>query len=149
MIGYDSGFERIIPRISRLNKTRRGKNISKVLAAAIRLIWPCDIDCNASIGKISVPHAVGIVVGCNAIIEDDVSIMSGVVIGSTHPGRQEHAHIKRGAVLGANSVILGSITIGEGAIIGAGAVITRDVPAHAVVVGHNRVINTVRTENES
>lgn len=44
--------------------------------------------------------------------------------------------IKRGASLGANATILCGITIGEQALIGAGAVVTRDIPAHALVVGN-------------
>ena len=43
--------------------------------------------------------------------------------------------IRRGATLGANATILPGITIGEFAFVGAGAVVTRSVPAHALVVG--------------
>jgi len=44
--------------------------------------------------------------------------------------------VKRGATLGANSTILCGITIGQYALIGAGAVVTKDVPDHALVVGN-------------
>ena len=44
--------------------------------------------------------------------------------------------IKRGASIGSGSVILCNVTIGENAMIGAGSVVTRDVPANAVVVGN-------------
>lgn len=44
--------------------------------------------------------------------------------------------VKRGASLGTGSTILGGVTIGEGAIVGAGSVVTRDVPARAVVAGN-------------
>lgn len=44
--------------------------------------------------------------------------------------------VKKGASIGANATILPGITIGRGAMIGAGAVVTRSVPAHAVVVGN-------------
>jgi UDP-2-acetamido-3-amino-2,3-dideoxy-glucuronate N-acetyltransferase len=43
--------------------------------------------------------------------------------------------VKRGASIGANATILCGATIGTYAIIGAGAVVTRDVPAHAIMVG--------------
>jgi len=43
--------------------------------------------------------------------------------------------VKHGATIGANATILCGITIGEYAFIGAGAVVTRDVPAHALMVG--------------
>ena len=44
--------------------------------------------------------------------------------------------VKRGATLGANSTIICGNTIGEYAFIGAGAVITADVPAYALVIGN-------------
>jgi acetyltransferase-like isoleucine patch superfamily enzyme len=47
----------------------------------------------------------------------------------------QQTRIKAGASLGSGSVILCDITIGENAIVGAGSVVTRDVPANAVVVG--------------
>lgn len=97
-----------------------------------------------------IPHAVGIVIGCTAIIEDSVEIMSGVVIGSRygHLKQRGHAHVKKGVMLGANCVLLGTITIGEYAEIGAGAVITKDVPPYAVVVGNNRIVRYKTPEEQ-
>jgi acetyltransferase-like isoleucine patch superfamily enzyme len=58
------------------------------------------------------------------------------------PGRS-HTEVRRegrvlvqdGAFLGAHVVVLPGVTIGTGAVIGAGAVVTRDIPPHAVAVG--------------
>ncbi len=47
-----------------------------------------------------------------------------------------HTLVKKGASIGARSVILPGITIGEWAMIGAGSVVTKDVPAHALVFGN-------------
>lgn len=44
--------------------------------------------------------------------------------------------VKRGASIGSNATILCGVTIGEHAIVGAGAVVTHDVPAHAIVAGN-------------
>src|SRR6185369_5570294 len=44
--------------------------------------------------------------------------------------------VKRGASLGAGAVILADLTIGEFAMVAAGAVVTKDVPAHALVLGN-------------
>lgn len=144
MIGYDSGYERAIRAVCRLNKKPQKcmKSLAKLLAALMRLIWPCDIDPGAEIGNVHIPHAVGIVIGYTAVVEDDVTIMSGVVVGGRydHLARKGHAHICRGALLGANCVILGTVTVGEYAKIGAGAVVTKDVPPRAVVVGSNKII---------
>ena len=45
-------------------------------------------------------------------------------------------HLETGCAVGANATILGGVTIGRGAMVGAGAVVTRDVPAFATVVGN-------------
>ena len=44
--------------------------------------------------------------------------------------------VKRGAAIGSNATILCGVTIGEGALVGAGAVVTKDVPAGAIVAGN-------------
>jgi hypothetical protein len=44
--------------------------------------------------------------------------------------------VRRGATLGAGAIVVCGITVGEHAFVGAGAVLTRDVPAHAYVVGN-------------
>jgi UDP-2-acetamido-3-amino-2,3-dideoxy-glucuronate N-acetyltransferase len=44
--------------------------------------------------------------------------------------------VRRGATIGANATIICGITVGEGAFVAAGAVVTRDVPAHALVAGN-------------
>ena len=54
--------------------------------------------------------------------------------------------VARGASIGSHATILPGVTIGEDALVGAGAVVTHDVPAHAVVAGvPARVVGDVRT----
>ncbi len=50
--------------------------------------------------------------------------------------RLERTVVRRGASIGSNATILCGVTVGEGALVGAGSVVTRDVPAHAVVAGN-------------
>ena len=51
--------------------------------------------------------------------------------------------VKRGASIGSNATLLCGITIGEGALVGAGSVVTKDVPAGAVVAGNPaRILKT-------
>ena len=53
-----------------------------------------------------------------------------------YPSRFPETVVKQGASIGANATILPGLTVGEGALVGAGSVVTRDVPARAVVVGN-------------
>jgi acetyltransferase-like isoleucine patch superfamily enzyme len=55
--------------------------------------------------------------------------------------------VKKGASIGSGVTILSNVTIGERAIVGAGSVVTRDVPANAIVAGNPaRVLRSVTTE---
>ena len=84
-------------------------------------------------------------------IEDNVFIGHGVTfINDRYPRatnadgslqteadwKVEHTRICKGASVGSGATILSNVTVGEGAIVGAGSVVTRDVPAHAVVAGN-------------
>ncbi len=50
--------------------------------------------------------------------------------------RWDETHVARGATLGAGCILVAPVTVGAFAMVGAGAVVTRDVPAHAIVVGN-------------
>lgn len=52
--------------------------------------------------------------------------------------------VKRGASIGANATIICGVTIGENALVGAGAVVTKDVPANAIVYGNPAEVKGVR-----
>ncbi len=93
-------------------------------------------------------------------IEDEVFIGHGVMFtndlfprAATATGELQGASdwdlvrtlVRRGASIGSNATILAGITIGQGALVGAGAVVTKDVPDHAVVAGNPaRVIGDAR-----
>ena len=62
----------------------------------------------------------------------------------------ERTLVKKGASIGSGATILSNVVIGEHAIVGAGSVVTRDVPAHAVVAGNPaRVLRTLDNESGS
>ena len=76
-------------------------------------------------------------------LEDDVFCGPSMVFTNVHnpraavPRKAEYRRtlVKRGATLGANCTVVCGTTVGEYAFVGAGAVVSRDVPAHALVVG--------------
>lgn len=76
-------------------------------------------------------------------VEDDVFIGPNVTFtNDTQPRSKQYPDefpktiIRKGASIGANATILPGIEIGEGAMVGAGAVVTKNVPAHVTVVGN-------------
>lgn len=70
-------------------------------------------------------------VGPNATFTNDLFPRSG-----QHPDRFEQTIVRAGASIGANATILAGVEVGERAMVGAGAVVTRSVPRHAIVVGN-------------
>jgi UDP-2-acetamido-3-amino-2,3-dideoxy-glucuronate N-acetyltransferase len=76
-------------------------------------------------------------------LEDDVfcgpsMVFTNVVNPRSHVSRRHEYRrtlVKRGATIGANATIVCGVTLGEYAFVGAGAVVTRDVPAYALVTG--------------
>ena len=76
-------------------------------------------------------------------VEDDAFLGPNVVYtndifprSKRYPGKFQQIRIRKGASLGANSVLKGGITIGQYAMVGMGSVVTRDVPDHALVYGN-------------
>ena len=76
-------------------------------------------------------------------IEDDVQIAGNVSLLTNNHDPYDRMVlpckpilIRKGAWIGANSVILRGISVGRHSIIGAGSVVTKDVPDYAVVVGN-------------
>jgi acetyltransferase-like isoleucine patch superfamily enzyme len=86
-----------------------------------------------------------------SVLEDGCWIGPNVVLTNAKyplsPGVKESLAgpvIRKGAKIGANATLLPGVEIGENAVVGAGAVVVRDVPAGAVVVGNPaRIINDV------
>ncbi|EBY1555943.1 N-acetyltransferase, partial [Salmonella enterica subsp. enterica serovar Hofit] len=85
----------------------------------------------------------GVYIWDGITIEDDVFIGPCVTFtndklprSKKYPEKFSLTVIKKGASIGANATILPGIIIGEGAMVGAGSVVTKNVPAHATVIGN-------------
>ncbi|MBN2727795.1 MAG: N-acetyltransferase [Bacteroidales bacterium] len=115
----------------------------------------CKIGRNCNIGQ-NVVVSPGVVLGNNVKVQNNVSIYTGVICEDdvflgpsmvftniTNPrsavirrDQYEKTIVRRGATIGANATIVCGNNIGEFAFIGAGSVITKEVPAYALLVGN-------------
>ena len=107
----------------------------------------CEVYPQASLqDDLYIPHCVGIVVGSTAVIGKGCKIFPNVVFGAAHSPTREnesgrrHPKVGDNCVFGAGSSIIGKITIGNNVTVGAGAVVTKDIPDGAIVVGVNKII---------
>ena len=100
-------------------------------------VFQVDIHPAVPIGKgIFIDHATGVVVGSTAVIEDDVSILQNVTLGGTGKERGDrHPKIRRGVLIGAGAIILGTIEIGHCSRVAAGSVVLQAVPPNTTVAG--------------
>ncbi|UCD38037.1 MAG: N-acetyltransferase [Fidelibacterota bacterium] len=125
-------------------------------------VWHfCHISAGARIGENcnlgqNVFIADGVLIGNNVKIQNNVSVYKGVTIEDdaflgpsmvftnvnnprSHVSRKDEYQstlVRKGATIGANATVLCGVTLGKYAFIGAGAVITRDIPDHALVYGN-------------
>jgi acetyltransferase-like isoleucine patch superfamily enzyme len=120
-----------------------------------------EIQKNASVGKSCKISSHTFV--CEGVtIEDNVFVGHGVIfINDSYPRatnsngtlqteadwKVEHTVVRRGASIGSGATILANTTIGENASVGAGSVVTRDVPANAVVAGNPAKVLRFLEEN--
>ena len=83
-----------------------------------------------------IDHGAGVVIGETAEIEEGVVIYQGVTLGGTGKEKgKRHPTIGKNATISCGAKVLGGFRVGEGARIGAGAVVLKDVPPFATVVG--------------
>src|SRR5690242_11623527 len=103
-----------------------------------RWLTGIEIHPGAKIGScVFIDHGMGVVIGETAEVGDGCTIYQGVTLGGTtlYRGTKRHPTLGAGVVVGAGAKILGGFTVGEGARIGSNAVVVKEVPAGATVVG--------------
>jgi serine O-acetyltransferase len=105
-----------------------------------RFLTAIDIHPGAKIGRnFFIDHGVGVVIGETSEIGDNVTMYHGVTLGGTDPANgiagKRHPTLSDHSIIGSGSQVLGPVIVGERARIGANAVVTKDVPAGAVMIG--------------
>jgi serine O-acetyltransferase len=118
--------------------------LAKMISQLSRFFTGIEIHPKAKIGKnFFVDHGMSVVIGETSEIGDNVTIYHAVTLGGISPSiksdeqrnNKRHPTLKNNVVVGSGAQVLGPVIVGENAKIGANAVVTKDVPANAVMVG--------------
>jgi serine O-acetyltransferase len=111
--------------------------LARVLSNLARWTTGIEIHPGAQIGRrFFIDHGMGVVIGETAEIGDDCTLYHGVTLGGTSWDKgKRHPTLGSNVVIGAGAKVLGPISIGADARIGSNAVVLKDVPAGATVVG--------------
>ncbi len=113
------------------------KWLARLVSNFGRWMTGIEIHPGARIGRrFFIDHGMGIVIGETAEIGDDVTLYQGVTLGGTTWNKgKRHPTLANGVVVGAGAKVLGPFTVGAGAKVGSNAVVTKEVPPGATVVG--------------
>ena len=118
--------------------------IARIVSQSSRFLTGIEIHPAAKVGKnFFIDHGMGVVIGETSEIEDNVTLYHSVTLGGISPsidsgkqrGIKRHPTLKNNVVVGSGAEVLGPVIVGAFAKIGANAVVTRDVPEHAIMVG--------------
>ena len=118
--------------------------IARIISQFSRFLTGIEIHPGAKIGKnLFIDHGMGVVIGETSEIGDNVTIYHMATLGGIAPSInsndqrniKRHPTIEDDVVIGSGAQVLGPVTVGRCAKIGANAVITKDVPEKAVMVG--------------
>ena len=118
--------------------------VARIISQFSRFLTGIEIHPNAKIGKnLFIDHGMGVVIGETSEIGDNVTIYHMVTLGGISPSinsddqrnTKRHPTLMDNVVVGSGAQILGPVVIGKNAKIGANAVVTKDVPENAVMVG--------------
>jgi len=118
--------------------------IARIISQFSRFLTGIEIHPGAKIGKnLFIDHGMGVVIGETSEIGDNVTIYHMATLGGIAPSInsndqrniKRHPTIEDDVVIGSGAQVLGPVKVGRCAKIGANAVITKDVPEKAVMVG--------------
>jgi len=111
--------------------------LPRLISQIAKFLTGIEIHPGAQIGKgLFIDHGLGVVIGETSIIGDNVTLYQGVTLGGTGKEKgKRHPTIGNNVVIGTGAKVLGNITIGDNSYIGANAVVIKDIPHNATVVG--------------
>jgi serine O-acetyltransferase len=127
-----------IHKLARWCWLRRLRWLGRLTSHLGRWLTGIEIHPGATIGRcVFIDHGMGVVIGETAQVGDGCTIYQGVTLGGTslYRGTKRHPTLGSGVVVGAGAKVLGGFTVGDGAHIGSNAVVVKEVPAGATVVG--------------
>lgn len=126
------------------------KWLARTVSSIARWITGVEIHPGATIGRrFFIDHGMGVVIGETAEIGNDCTVYHGVTLGGTswNAGKR-HPTLGNNVVIGAGAKVLGPLMVGENARIGSNAVVVKDVPNGATVVGiPGRVVKSAEDNN--
>ena len=118
--------------------------IARIISQFSRFLTGIEIHPRAKIGKnLFIDHGMGVVIGETSEIKDNVTIYHMATLGGIAPSIdsdnqrdvKRHPTLENNVVVGSGAQVLGPVIIGKNAKIGANAVVTKDVPENAVMIG--------------
>ncbi len=118
--------------------------VARIISQSVRFFTGIEIHPGAKIGKnLFIDHGMGVVIGETSEIGDNVTIYHAVTLGGSSPSidserqrhEKRHPTIGNDVVIGSGAQIIGPVKVGDKARIAANAVVVKDVPANATMVG--------------
>ena len=113
------------------------KWLARLIATLARFLTGIEIHPAVRIGRrFFIDHGMGVVIGETAEVGDDCTLYHGVTLGGTTWDKgKRHPTLGNNVIIGAGAKVLGPIRVGDGGRIGSNAVVMKDVPDGATVVG--------------
>jgi serine O-acetyltransferase len=118
--------------------------IARIISQFSRFLTGIEIHPKAKIGKnLFIDHGMGVVIGETSEIGNNVTIYHNVTLGGIAPSinsndqrnTKRHPTLEDNVIVGSGAQILGPIIIKKNSLVGANAVVTKDVPEKAVMIG--------------
>ena len=129
--------------------------IARIISQTVRFFTGIEIHPGAKLGKnLFIDHGMGVVIGETSEVGDNVTIYHAVTLGGSSPSidsekqrhEKRHPTIGHDVVIGSGAQIIGPVKVGNNSRIAANAVVVKDVPENATMVGIPA--NAVKLENK-